>query len=60
MLMFRNTDKVYSTFCISTFYSLSTVNQKITLNYLVLQNMHFLAFFTHFLESASEKTIFIG
>lgn len=42
--MFGNADKVYSTFCICTLYSLNTVNQKMTLNYLVLLNKHFLAF----------------
>lgn len=55
--MFRNTDKSYSTFCISTFYSLNTVNQKIPLNYLELWDM--LAFLHPLSRISFRKDLFL-
>lgn len=42
--MFWNTEKVYSTFCITRFLPLNHTPQKTILNYCVLENMHFLSF----------------
>lgn len=57
MLMFRNTDKAYSTFCISTFYTWNTLNQKIPLNDLELWDM--LAFLHPLSRTGFWKDLFL-